>query len=235
MRRWPSLLLLAACGDAIVATGSGVSDTVGPSLGSTAPVEVTEPCATAAIGAACTNAPDECELGEGAALGCNARVACNGFRWVRAASAADCGTCPPSADGGAADGICEYTNDRRTCALVAVDRDAGADADTIVDAESLADAGSLADAAVDAETADADAGADSGEPDSGDARIWTCIDAPEGCPRVRPHVGLRCVVPMTCDYGACVLPGGHAMECVGEFWHVASVRCTSASSKNEDP
>jgi len=226
-RRWPLLLLLAACGDAIVATGSEVSDTVGPSLGSTAPRVVTEPCATAALGAACTNAPDECEIGTGAALGCNARIACNGFRWVRAATASECGTCPESSDGGAADGICEYANERRTCALVAVE-DAGADAAT--------DAEALADASPDAELADAIAAAvpDSGELDSGDTRVWTCIEAPEGCPRVRPHVGLRCVVPMTCDYGACLLPGGHAMDCVGEFWHIANVRCPSTST-HEDP
>ncbi len=220
MRRWP-LLLLAACGDAVVATGTGVSDTVGPSSGSTSPVIVTEPCATATLGAACTNAPDECELGDGAALGCNARIACNGFRWVRSADPADCGTCPESADGGSAVGICEYPSERRTCALVAPEVDAG------TDAEAPADAGP------DAEQAEA--GTDGGAPDSGDVRIWTCVEAPEGCPRVRPHVGLRCVVPMTCDYGACALPGGQAMECEGEVWHVASVRCPRSSSGGGAP
>ena len=202
MRRWPLLLLLAACGDVVVATAHRDDDVLGPSLGRTPASVVDEPCATATLGAACTNAPDECELGDAAAIECNTRIACNGFRWVPARTAAsDCG-------------IVEDPTERKTCGPrteVASDAaDAESDAADAADAESDAEAGS------DAEAADADV------PDAGDQ---ACVTAPEGCPRVRPHVGLRCVVPMTCDYGACAIVGGRAMECVGELWHVAETRC----------
>ncbi|MEO6576595.1 MAG: hypothetical protein ABIP89_22295 [Polyangiaceae bacterium] len=55
---------------------------------------------------------------------------------------------------------------------------------------------------------------------------WIC-DTPQGdCPRPRPHVGSACAgFGRICDYGACSLPGGSAVECSEGRWQEHQVPC----------
>lgn len=55
---------------------------------------------------------------------------------------------------------------------------------------------------------------------------WIC-DTPMGdCPQPRPRVGTSCTSPgKTCDYGACTLPGGDALECTDGRWQPHQMPC----------
>lgn len=57
---------------------------------------------------------------------------------------------------------------------------------------------------------------------------WFCaVPTEKGCPMPRPKIGSDCnVAPsVTCDYGACILPGGAMLQCQGGSWQEAMWGC----------
>jgi hypothetical protein len=56
---------------------------------------------------------------------------------------------------------------------------------------------------------------------------WVCESPASGCPEPRPQGGTSCNANanLTCDYGACTLPGGVNMQCVDGAWAVAFSAC----------
>lgn len=57
---------------------------------------------------------------------------------------------------------------------------------------------------------------------------WFCgVPQQKGCPVPRPKIGSDCSVPadLSCDYGACVLPGGTVLQCQSGSWQEAPWAC----------
>ena len=55
---------------------------------------------------------------------------------------------------------------------------------------------------------------------------WFCNTADTNCPSVRPRVGDSCTSGgQTCNYGACTLPQGVALQCEGGTWQPTDVPC----------
>jgi hypothetical protein len=63
-------------------------------------------------------------------------------------------------------------------------------------------------------------------PTTGTGVTWACDDADVTCPQVRPSLGETCATGgQTCNYGACTIPEGVALECMGGTWQVTNVAC----------
>jgi hypothetical protein len=56
---------------------------------------------------------------------------------------------------------------------------------------------------------------------------WFCEAPPKGCPQPRPRLGSACSTSpsLVCDYGACFLPGGLAMQCQSGIWTQTLTAC----------
>jgi hypothetical protein len=55
---------------------------------------------------------------------------------------------------------------------------------------------------------------------------WFCNAADTTCPSVRPRVGDSCTSGgQTCNYGACTLPQGVALQCDGGTWQPTDIPC----------
>jgi hypothetical protein len=60
---------------------------------------------------------------------------------------------------------------------------------------------------------------------------WICQDPQGGCPIPRPRLGTVCPQEgLTCDYGACDIPGGVAENCAGGIWTQAGVACPAQAA-----
>jgi hypothetical protein len=57
--------------------------------------------------------------------------------------------------------------------------------------------------------------------------IWECDQPATGCPEPRPRLGAPCTAAatLTCDYGACTLPNGAALQCLDGSWSQAPYPC----------
>jgi hypothetical protein len=62
--------------------------------------------------------------------------------------------------------------------------------------------------------------------------IWLCQDpGVAGCPVPRPRLGTVCSQEgLTCDYGACFVPGGIGESCTGGIWTQAGVACPAEAA-----
>jgi hypothetical protein len=56
---------------------------------------------------------------------------------------------------------------------------------------------------------------------------WVCETPGAGCPEPRPLAGTSCNANpnLTCDYGACTLPGGVNMQCTDGAWVIGFSAC----------
>jgi hypothetical protein len=231
---------IAACNldDEFISSGGfggvGAVGTVVDSGKSTVPREI---CESAALDTTCIPSM-VCEIGEHPNPACNSLLRCDAGRgrWEEEQEALACDEeeCPTAFTlerNGACDGPsaptlrCAYPEQGYTCGCAPFftePGDGGADGGTDGGGEPE-DAGKIADAG-----ADADAGP-TGRIPAGYA--WTCVKPQSGCPRTRPPVGTRCVLPMDCDYGECVFEsktnvGGLHLECEARgFWRIRSSRC----------
>ena len=64
--------------------------------------------------------------------------------------------------------------------------------------------------------------------DAASVAKWYCGKPNDAkCPLPRPKMGTPCNVPssVSCDYGACVLPGGTVLECKGGLWQETFWAC----------
>jgi hypothetical protein len=194
--------LAFACDDGDFVPTPGVTSGRAPvSLDAGPFVPPTPPCEAAVVGEACPNDPVVCETGPDPNPTCNRRIRCGGIAWQDDVADASCAAgCPAAYDPDRPDacGIplagtlrCEYPDEGFTCGCARARK--GADAGDAADAGNASDAG----------------------------YVWTCVEATATCPSTRPHVGAPCVVPMTCDYGACVFDDGPSMRCLGGFWDLA--------------
>jgi hypothetical protein len=68
--------------------------------------------------------------------------------------------------------------------------------------------------------------------DASAVSIWICQDpSAPGCPTPRPRLGSPCSQDgLTCDYGACDIPGGIGETCNGGIWIQAGVACPAQAA-----
>ncbi len=232
-----TVISIAACnldGDDLRPFGSsGSFGGTGGFFDAGGPVSAPEICASAALAAPCSPSM-VCEIGEHPNPACNSILTCSAGRgrWEEDHSALPCDEdeCPGAfveqRDGGC-DGPhaptlrCAYPEHGYTCGCAPVFtdlEDGGTDA-----GEGFEDAGGISDAGADAD------GGSLGRIPAG--YRWTCVKPESGCPRTRPPIGARCVLPMDCDYGQCVFEdktnmGGLHLECAARGqWRIAPSRC----------
>lgn len=223
------------------ASSGGFGGSSGSTRGFVDAASPAEPCDKAKTNVTCSlSSAKKCEIGTSANPRCNTRFTCN-FQWDEdeddhrlACPGAD--ACPAEYTHSAADRcaqpdaislICEYEQGTCGCAPVGGvttcpnqgDDDDDDDDDAGVDAGvDDADAGDAD--APDADMPDADADApDAAATDAGPRTYeWKCVTPAPGCPHTRPREGLRCVRPITCDYGYGVFEDGVVMSCNNGFW-----------------
>ena len=65
--------------------------------------------------------------------------------------------------------------------------------------------------------------------DAASVAKWYCSHPDAQCPMPRPKVGSDCNVPssVTCDYGACILPGATVLQCNSGSWQETPWACAN--------
>jgi hypothetical protein len=208
--------------DATPSTSGGAFGGATPPSASSAVADGPCPADPYSTDARCV-APLRCEYGTSPSSACNTIAECNNqgvFDITPASSTACDDRCPtfdapgalttaqgtPCVHGSRGALVCGSPYDRSTCGCVDPSTTDGGAPPPLADA-----AGAATDASMDPDaTADA---ADAMPPDV--PGVWLCVTPAAGCPATRPPVGGPCVRELTCDYGACLFPGGMKVTCTG--------------------
>ncbi len=206
------------------ATAGGVGSATTPLGTSPGPCPV-DPYAT---DARCV-VPLRCEYGQSGSAACNVVAVCNNQNVfdITPVSATECDDRCPTFDapgalstaqgtaclhGSRGPLVCGSPYDRSTCGCTASsDGDGGVPPPTN-DAGATPEAG----AAPDAAGPTTDGGEGGAPPDV--PGVWRCVTPASGCPATRPALGAPCVHELTCDYGACLFPGGMKVACITSWW-----------------